>query len=399
MCSAFVAATTPENSTPAGLSDMLCEVFPDTRHTLLFWAFLLGGFFVGIFFRKILLRCAKEIYGRTRARLFVAFVADSVARTALFLFSGIGVALYRAFLLRYPDVSPGVGSILARIFWIFIVVAIAIFLWHMVRIPVEILKRHTANKPIAALAPLVSALLKIAIFAVGVLVILRITTDTPPAEIITMLGIGGLALGLAAQDTVKNFFGSAMLLIDRPFSPGDMIDAGSGTVGTVESIGLRSTRIRALDGSRICVPNSDLANRTVRSISARTAIRDDFSLDLEYSTPPEKVVQAIEILREIFDSPAVCRGSLAPRITFAEFAESSLRISATIWFAPADTVKFLAFKSEVNLQILQKFNAAKIEFAFPTREIRVKCGSEPAHHNGGRHQPAHHQPVETEAAA
>ena len=360
---------------------ILKTLVPDAHFALQLLAFTVGGFLVGLVLRKALMALSRRMQGAVRAgtrplrRIVAGTLFETVARTSVFLFTGLGVVAFREFTETTAPLSEEETGALARLFWIFLICAQTIFLWHCVRLPVALVRRYASpkNKSAATLLPLLSALLKIFVVALGVLIVIRITTDTQPAEILAMLGIGGLALGLAAQDSVKNFFGSVMLIVDRPFQVGDSVDVGGGTAGTVEEVGVRSTRIRSRDGALLCIPNGDLANRTIRTVTARETIRDEFRLGLTYDTTPEKIEEALAILAELIGVPECVReGSRAPRIHFDAFGESSLDLAVVYHFASSDYAAFLRFKSALNLAILRRFAAAGIEFAFPTISVETK---------------------------
>ena len=122
-------------------------------------------------------------------------------------------------------------------------------------------------------------------------------SDKPPSSVIAGLGVSGLALGLAAQDTLKNFFGSVMIFADRPFELGDRIVV-DGHDGPVESVGFRSTRIRTLDGHLVTVPNGEIAHRTIHNIGKRPYIRRVMNVRIAYDTPPEKLERALAIIAD-----------------------------------------------------------------------------------------------------
>lgn len=112
------------------------------------------------------------------------------------------------------------------------------------------------------------------------------------------LGIAGLAVSLAAQDSIKNLFGSVTIFIDNPFSVGDRI-VFSGTDGFVEEIGFRSTRIRTLTGHLVTVPNMKFIDEAVENITARPYIRRTMNMTITYDTPPDKIEQAVQIIRDL----------------------------------------------------------------------------------------------------
>ena len=132
--------------------------------------------------------------------------------------------------------------------------------------------------------PVISLVLKILVVAVGLAAAARGCSTSTSATVLAGLGIGGLALALAAQDTLKNFFGSLMLIADRTFRVGDLVKIG-GNEGVVESVGLRTTRIRGLDDSLLTIPNSDLTTAHVTNFGARRFRRFRTRFTVAHGTP------------------------------------------------------------------------------------------------------------------
>jgi MscS family membrane protein len=196
----------------------------------------------------------------------------------------------------------------------------------------------------------------------------QILSDKPITSILAGLGIGGLAVALAAQETIKNFFGSLVILADKPFELGDRIVVDA-VDGTIESVGFRSTRLRTLDGELVTLPNGDLANRIIRNVGKRRHIRRVASLALPYDTPPDKVERALAIVRELLRDAADLDPDFPARVFFDEFRDSSLNLQVIYWFRPADWWACLAFAERLNLEILRRFTAEGIGFAFPTQTV------------------------------
>ena len=179
-------------------------------------------------------------------------------------------------------------------------------------------------------------------------------------------GVAGLAVALAAQDTLANFFGSIMILMDKPFTVGDFIRFGAVT-GTVESVGFRSTRVRGLDGALFQVPNRQVTDAALENISRRPDIRYNFELGLVYQTTAEQMEQAIALLREIISTnPGIDTEKRPPLINFTDFKDWSLNISVVVWFHTCNFAEAQGWKSMLNLEILRRFNAAGLSFAYPT---------------------------------
>lgn len=352
---------------------------PDFPAALRLASFMLCGVAIGWTLRKSLLALAALICPPEKTvatgKVIAGTLLETVARTAIFFCTVLGLIAFGKYSAHIDALSAEAAGTLERLFYIALTCTVIVFLWNLIRLPLALIQRYSApdNKSAATLLPLISALLKLFLVGIGTLTIIRVTTNTQPTEILTMLGIGGLAIGLASQDTVKNFFGSVMLILDRPFQVGDTIDIGDDQVGRVEEVGVRSTRIRARDGSVFCIPNGDLANRTVRTVTARETIRDEIVLNLSYSTSPEDLEKGVEILRELLDDPrCVSSGGNAPRIYFGNFGASSLDVTAVYHFASSDYAAFLRFKHALNLAILRRFNAAGLEFAYPTQTVYLK---------------------------
>jgi MscS family membrane protein len=186
------------------------------------------------------------------------------------------------------------------------------------------------------------------------------------------LSIGGLALGLAAQDTVANLFGAVAVFVDKPFRVGDQIKA-EGIDGVVESIGLRSTRVRNSEGHLITVPNKTMGNATITNVTRRPNIKTEMNIGITYDTPAEKVQLALDILKEVYSQHPMTRDVL---ISFNKFADSALNINVVHWWGATDNRAYLAGIQDLNLKIKRRFDAAGIEFAFPTQTLYVK--QEPA---------------------
>jgi MscS family membrane protein len=179
------------------------------------------------------------------------------------------------------------------------------------------------------------------------------------------LGIGGFAVALAAQDTLKNFFASIMILLDKPYHVGQRIVV-KGHDGVVEEIGLRSTKMRLLTGHLTTIPNDEMARTDVENIGRRPHIRRLTNISITYDTPPEKVEKAVSIILEILDDHEGMDPEFPPKAYFNEFNSASLNLLVIYWYHPADYWGFMQHSQQVNLQIMQRFEEEDIEFAFPT---------------------------------
>ncbi|MFC1496938.1 mechanosensitive ion channel family protein [Verrucomicrobiota bacterium] len=226
----------------------------------------------------------------------------------------------------------------------------------------------TRSKVDDVLAPLVGKSIRITIFVIVTLNVVHVVSGQSITTILAGLGVGGLAIALAGQDTIKNFFGSIVILGDRPFEIGDRIVV-DGYDGPVESVGFRSTRLNTLDGHQVTVPNSEMVNKTIRNISKRPYIRRVANITITYDTSPKKIERAIEIIKEILSNHEGMRPDFPPRVYFNEFNDWSLNIIMIYWYHPPDYWKYMEFTQHTNMEILKRFNEENIEFAFPTQTI------------------------------
>jgi MscS family membrane protein len=181
------------------------------------------------------------------------------------------------------------------------------------------------------------------------------------------LGVGGVALAFAAQDTIGNFFGSITVLFDRPFGIGDWIIIGD-VEGTVERVGFRSTRVRTFYNSMVTIPNSMMVNTQVDNYGARRYRRVKVMLSVTYSTPPEKIDAFCEGIRELIRLHPYTRKDYY-HVYFNQFADSSLDILLYAFFEVPDWGTELRERHRLFVDILRLADRLGIEFAFPTRTV------------------------------
>jgi MscS family membrane protein len=228
------------------------------------------------------------------------------------------------------------------------------------------------------LFPIIRKSLKAFVFVVTFLFICDNVFNQDIKAILTSLSIGGLAIGLAAQDTIANFFGAVVVFIDKPFRIGDRIKLDQ-VDGVVESIGMRSTKVRSLDGFLITVPNKTMGNATITNISRRPTIKSEINYGLTYDTTDEKLNRALEILRDVYRNHRMTHDVI---VTFNRFGDSALNILVVHWWKDTDAKAQLAGMQEMNLAVKKRFEAEKINFAFPSQTVYLKQDSEWRLNNG-----------------
>jgi MscS family membrane protein len=217
------------------------------------------------------------------------------------------------------------------------------------------------------LFPVIRKSLKLFVIVVATLVTLdNIGVNITAA--IASLSIGGLAIGLAAQDTLANLFGAVAVFADKPFRLGDAIQLGDVT-GTVESIGMRSTRVRNPDGSLVTIPNKTMGNATITNMARRPSLKTEMNFALAHDLPAEKIREALKILEEVYRGHPMT-GDLT--LSFNKYTDASVNINVVHWWKGIDGRAQLAGMQELNLAVKERFDAAGIRFAHPLRTIYVK---------------------------
>jgi MscS family membrane protein len=211
--------------------------------------------------------------------------------------------------------------------------------------------------------------LKIAIVLTAVLFVGQNIFDLNITALLASAGIIGLAVALAAKDTVSNFFGTIVIIADCPFRKGDRIESGK-INGIVTHIGMRSSKILTEDESVYTVPNSILTNSALCNINRRGCIKHGMELGLTYDTSPEQMEKALRILHEILDDfHGPDKPGQSPHIYFSGYGAYSLNISVIVWLKTSSFPEEEKLLNELNLEILKRFNAAGLNFAYPTQTL------------------------------
>ena len=220
------------------------------------------------------------------------------------------------------------------------------------------------------LVPLVAKAVKLITVVLGVLFVLD-NLDVNVTALLAGVSIGGLALALAAQDTVRNFIGSISIFVDRPFTIGDFIVIGD-LSGTVMEVGVRSTRIRAADGATISIPNGELANKTITNHSIRTYRRYSTKITVTYDVKPAVMEEFVEKVRQaVIDHPLTRDESVI--IQFHEMSSSSLDIFYAAIFEITDYAGWLAARQEIFLSIMKLAEEMNVGFAFPSTSVYIEA--------------------------
>lgn len=298
--------------------------------------------------------------------LYVAIFALGLFMCKLFLYFDDQEGIRTAIGTSWIRIARSVGAI-----------ALAYGLFRLVDVIEYYLNRwaaKTATKLDDMLVPVIRKSLRITIAIIATLFIAE--TILGAGQIKTVLlsaGVGGIAIALAAKDTIANFFGSVTIFADRPFQIDELIKIGE-HLGPVEEVGFRSTKIRTLQGHLVTVPNSMIVNSMVENIGRRPFIRRTSNITITYDSGHTKAKRAVEIIKEVLvDMPQINTDpEKPPRVYFSDFNDWALNIYMSYWVKPPDYWLYHEVNEQVNLEIMKRFEAERIEFAFPSQTLYVK---------------------------
>jgi len=308
-------------------------------------------------------RLLRRVFSQTKTPWGDVFLERATPPLTLLL--GVAVAW---FLLPFLDLfEPGrlfVASVLRA------VALIALFwaLWRSIDLGVSALHSSSWSQAASAksLVSLGSGLAKVGVAAFGLIAALS-ELGYPVSGLLAGLGIGGLALALAAQKTGENLFGSLSLALDRPFDVGEFVKIED-FVGHVENVGLRSTRFRTLDRTLITIPNGRVADMKIENYTSRDRLRLACTISLLHGTKAAQVREVLTGIETLLRSqPKIWPDTVTVRLR--EFAPASLDIEVNAWFLTADWSEFLSIRQELLLQIMEVVETAGTSLAFPTRTL------------------------------
>lgn len=334
------------------------------RSVILFHVLLLLAWIGRFFVRRYLIRQTDEGGGASAAilKLSVLPVIQRTQRVAVIFF-----ATYLA-LVTLP-LSPGLRSMLHSAVLIVVTIQAAIWANASIQRYIERTKQRRAESdPSAASAfGLMGFFAKVALWsAVLLLALTNLGYEIGP--LLAGLGVGGVAVAFALQNILGDIFCSIAIVLDKPFVVGDFVIVDD-ILGTVENIGIKTTRIRSLSGEEVVISNADLLGSRVRNYKRMYQRRVVFGFGVMYETPAEKLEQIPETIREIIENIPRTRFD---RAHFHEYGDFSLNFEVVYFVNGPDYNVFMDIQQRINLEMLRAFRQADVSFAYPTREIIVR---------------------------
>ena len=335
-------------------------------HYIIAACFLVGSYLLRRVVTTIIFGFFRRLAARTAAtlddKLFPALEAPVAAFIAI---AGAVAALKVLKFSEQADLVFGYASTVAfslAFFWLFLR-AFNTVLDHVHEIT------RARQLGIAAFMPWIKKTLVTVFVVFGVLMIAQ-SLGADVKAFLAGLGLGGLAFALAAQDTIANLFGSVVVAIDQPFKIGEAVQIGT-TIGVVEDIGLRSTKIRTFDKSLVIIPNKTVAAEAITNLSRFTQRRVTQTLGLTYDTTPEQMEAILVDLRRILtENEGVDKNAVM--VYFSNYGASSLDIMVVYLTVSPDFIEHFKVRERVNLAFMRAVTARGLSFAFPTQTVQLE---------------------------
>jgi MscS family membrane protein len=363
------------------MNDFLHKEFLDNSVENILWAFgtlvigLIALRFLGYLVVKLLSKRLNRYTDEDHFDIFYNILKKPLHQ--LFLLIIIYIA---ASFLHYPeewDLKPihefGLRMIIAKTYSFILGFNITWLIVKFTDCIAYILKEKaekTDSKQDDQLVPFITDISKVIIWIFGILVVISNVFNINVGSLVAGLGIGGLAVALAAQETLENLLGSFTIFLDKPFMVGDLVTV-NGITGTVERVGLRSTRIRTLEKSYVTVPNKKMINAELDNLTLRTSRRVDFMIGLVYGTKHSDMQNIINEVQHLIDNHPQTSDT-DNIVRFFEFANSSLNIRVIYFVNTMDWNVFLDVKQEINFKIMEIVEKNNTSFAFPSTSVYIE---------------------------
>jgi len=320
-------------------------------------------FFVIRIFKAILFRQINRITSKTAAQ-WDDLVPGLINKIKLFFL--IAIALYVG--TRLLTLPEPISNFIYKTVGMVLLIQIGILTSEIIRFWLDWYRKKKIEDRADAVTTVTSVgfIVKLLIW----LIILLIALDNLGVNVsalIAGLGVGGIAVALAVQNILGDLFASFSIVLDKPFVIGDFIIVDN-FLGTIEHIGLKTTRVRSLSGEQLIFSNTDLLKTRIRNYKRMNERRVVFSIGVVYQTSCEKLIKIPEVIRSIICQKDQTRFD---RAHFKEYGPYSLIFEIVYWIGDPDYNIYMETQQAINLEIFQKFETEKIEFAYPSQSIYI----------------------------
>ena len=328
-------------------------------------AYIFGGFLVAKIVFFILKKVVRKAVVRSKSQL------DDILFKTIHRPLIIAIVVWGFYLgLEQLNIGKRLHEFNDKLYHIIIILMITWFLVRLIKALIDQYVKSLVHKTESTyddqLMPVIKQLVFIAVWSMGIIISLNYAGYNVSA-LVAGLGIGGLAFALAAKDYIENIFGGMSIFTDKPFQAKDRIRI-DGFDGTVEEIGIRRSRIRTLGGTLVTIPNAKFIHNSVENVALELTRKIVLQLGLTYDTSSEKMELALNILKEInADNQELVTES--PTAFFAGFGASTLDITFIYYIRKGADIA--QTQSVMNLEVLKRFEAAGLEFAFPTQTVHL----------------------------
>lgn len=325
-----------------------------------------GAIFIGIIvvlmiFKSVLLVRVSKFASKTKVK-FDDAVIQYLDKVGILFYAA--VALYVAV---QGLVIPQAAKIVVQAIFLIAIVSEAIKLLELIIRSIIQSKYFNGGKGESTVSAALSLLIKVVLWSTGLLLILS-NLGINITSLVASLGIGGIAIAFALQNILGDIFSSFSIAFDKPFEEGDYIVVGEHK-GNVKHIGLKTTRLQALQGEEIVISNTELTSARVQNFKKMEERRISFTIGVTYETPSEKIRRIPDIVQKIIEQ---CKGADFDRAHFAELADSSLNFEIVYYVKSSEYKDYMDTQQQINLALIEEFEKEGIDFAYPTQTLYVQ---------------------------
>lgn len=338
---------------------------------------LLTGFVFHSLLSGMLVRLISQMFKRTEYRLELKEYRQILQKSLnfflflIFIFLGTNHLEFPKELDLAPVEKFGLKLFILRSYQVLLAVSLTRVAIKLIVIFGEILKKRAAtteSKQDDQLIPFVIEVAKIILIVISVILVVGTIFELNVGSLVAGLGIGGLAIALAAKESLENLFSSFTIFLDKPFVVGDLVKIGE-IEGVIERVGFRSTRIRTLEKSFLTIPNKKMVDAELDNLSLRTFRRVKFFIGLTYGTKVETIKSIVHAIEEYLNNHELTNEEV--HVRFKEFGPSSLNIMVLYFINTMDYATYLKYREEINFRIMEIVEEKGSEFAFPTQTLHL----------------------------
>lgn len=340
-------------------------------------ALVIVGWLFHSWMSNILIRLISQLFRRWEYKLTFNEYKEHLQKPLnfvlflIFLFLAVNMLVWPEEFDFAPVEEFGVRMILLRFYQLMIAVAFTRVSIKFAVVFGEMLKKKadkTTSKQDDQLIPFAVEVVKILLVVIAILITVSTIFELNVGSLVAGLGIGGLAIALAAKESLENLFGSFTIFFDKPFVVGDLVKVGD-MEGVVEKVGFRSTRIRTLEKSYLTIPNKRMIDAELDNLSLRTFRRVKFNIGMLYGTKKDTLKSIADSIKKYLDDHA--HTNQDAQVRFMDFGSSSLDIMVLYYIDTMDWNLYLEFKEEINYKIMEIVEEKGGDFAFPTQTIHL----------------------------